>query len=364
MPLKDGSSDEVVSANIAELIRAGHSKEQAAAIAYQKAGRAAKSDDVEAFHVVGKSCKVLVIKGPPTAVELLRGSPFVNDDGLVLQKQILDPLGLKRNEVMLAWCDPTRGGEDLLEQFAKSSKPDVIICMSDETVLLKDKSSWNLPTTAQLRTELTKYVGEMERKRVSIAKRLDATKHRVLHSIQLITKGATPTDAAAIEKPIFKADSSEQVVYGVVLDPYTVDTQRDWAPPREIRKTAHDFLAKSGFVGLHHQEVAHDARTVESFVEDYPPGELDKANLNEPHRVYARKYSNGEVVHSGAWVIGVQLSDRLWKKYENGEIAAFSMEGYGKRIPMTSTLEMPKVTFVDIGEVGSARTGRTNDQTD
>lgn len=39
MPLLDGSSDDVISANIAELIRAGHSREQAAAIAYRKAGR-------------------------------------------------------------------------------------------------------------------------------------------------------------------------------------------------------------------------------------------------------------------------------------------------------------------------------------
>ena len=39
MPLKEGSSQETISANIEELIRAGHSKEQAAAIAYKKAGK-------------------------------------------------------------------------------------------------------------------------------------------------------------------------------------------------------------------------------------------------------------------------------------------------------------------------------------
>src|SRR5438094_6115706 len=40
MPLQEGSSDDVISANIAELIRAGHPSDQAAAIAYKKAGRA------------------------------------------------------------------------------------------------------------------------------------------------------------------------------------------------------------------------------------------------------------------------------------------------------------------------------------
>ena len=39
MPLLEGSSDEVISANIAELMRAGHPRDQAIAIAYRKAGR-------------------------------------------------------------------------------------------------------------------------------------------------------------------------------------------------------------------------------------------------------------------------------------------------------------------------------------
>jgi hypothetical protein len=195
-------------------------------------------------------------------------------------------------------------------------------------------------------------------------KRLDVTSHRAAYSLQLVEKGAQPTDRATIETPIHKADSSEQVVYGVVLDPYTVDTQDDWSPPAEIRKTAHSFASKAGFVGLHHREVASDARWVESFVEDYPPGEIEKANAGLPHRAYERTYSNGQKVHSGAWVLGVQLSDRLWKKFEAGEIGALSIEGFGKRVPIAHRSEMPTVTFVELGETGSGRTGKTSDQTD
>lgn len=40
MPLMEGSDDETIRANIAELIRAGHPRDQAVAIAYRKAGRA------------------------------------------------------------------------------------------------------------------------------------------------------------------------------------------------------------------------------------------------------------------------------------------------------------------------------------
>lgn len=39
MPLKEGNSEETISANVAELIRSGYSKEQASAIAYHSAGK-------------------------------------------------------------------------------------------------------------------------------------------------------------------------------------------------------------------------------------------------------------------------------------------------------------------------------------
>ena len=42
MPLMEGSSDEVISANIAELIKAGHPRDQAIAIAMDKAGKGKK----------------------------------------------------------------------------------------------------------------------------------------------------------------------------------------------------------------------------------------------------------------------------------------------------------------------------------
>ena len=43
MPLLDGSSDEVVSANIKELMKAGHPQKQAVAIALSKAGKKKKT---------------------------------------------------------------------------------------------------------------------------------------------------------------------------------------------------------------------------------------------------------------------------------------------------------------------------------
>jgi len=44
MPLKAGSSDEVVRENIRKLVREGYPTKQAVAIAYKNAGRARKKD--------------------------------------------------------------------------------------------------------------------------------------------------------------------------------------------------------------------------------------------------------------------------------------------------------------------------------
>ena len=48
MPLEAGSSDEVISRNIAEMVRAGHPRDQAVAAAYRSAGRTMKKADDEA----------------------------------------------------------------------------------------------------------------------------------------------------------------------------------------------------------------------------------------------------------------------------------------------------------------------------
>jgi hypothetical protein len=90
-----------------------------------------------------------------------------------------------------------------------------------------------------------------------------------------------------------------------------------------------------------------DAVLVESSIEQYPSqDDYRKAMKGEPHRVYRRPFGD-DFVHSGSWVVGVQLGEKEWAAYENKEINAFSPGGIGVRRSITKD-EMPKVEFIDL----------------
>jgi hypothetical protein len=140
----------------------------------------------------------------------------------------------------------------------------------------------------------------------------------------------------------------KKIVYGIVLDPYIVDAHQDWVPPEVVEETAHGWFKGSRLITLHHK-TSSNAKAVESHIEAYPTrADYVSARLGESHRAWRRKYGD-DIVHSGAWIIGVQLDDEEWKAYKRDEIAAFSIEGFGVRSPATRKA-MPDVTFIDLIE--------------
>ena len=152
---------------------------------------------------------------------------------------------------------------------------------------------------------------------------------------------------------IAKADTEKQIVYGVVLDPYgesgpSPDAHNDWMPPAEIEKTAHDFLQNSRTINLQHKGKAN-AQVVESWVEPYGNvREYRKAMRGEAHKVVRREFGT-DVLHSGAWVLGVKLGDKEWRLFLDKKINAFSPGGMGVRTPIERR-QMPSIEFVDLVE--------------
>lgn len=147
---------------------------------------------------------------------------------------------------------------------------------------------------------------------------------------------------------IIKSDDDKRIVYSVVLDPYQVDAHNDWIPPSEIERTAHNWFKKSRIISLNH-EGPSDSKAVESFLVEYPTKEdYKKAMRAEPHEAYARKFGN-DVVYSGSWILGTELSEEDYELFKSGELNSYSIEGFGVK-RKADKKEMPSVNFIRVSE--------------
>lgn len=158
------------------------------------------------------------------------------------------------------------------------------------------------------------------------------------------------------EAAILKIDEEKRVVYGVVLDPYIVDTQGDWSPPSEVEQTAHKWMEKSRIIGLRHKGEAK-AVPVESFLMPYPSqGDYKRAVSGEEHRVLKFKFGNS-FIHSGSWVLGTKIADdETWALVKSGNLGSYSVGGIGSReeVPRTA---MPKVSEFIEADWSNVRNG-------
>lgn len=132
----------------------------------------------------------------------------------------------------------------------------------------------------------------------------------VQHSIEKILKSGRVV-------PILKADKYKQIVYGVILEPGSVDGQDDWMEPEEIEKAAHRYLLNSRVIGSEHSNPIH-ARPVESFI--------------APQDFEANGQYGPQAVKKGSWVLGAYIEDpKEWQKVLDGEYTGFSVGGMGLR---------------------------------
>ncbi len=111
------------------------------------------------------------------------------------------------------------------------------------------------------------------------------------------------------EFDIAKADDEKMQVFGVVLEPDSVDTQGDTISAEEIERAAHRFLVKSRVIGKQHKQKA-EADVIESAI------------ARSPFKL------GDQEVKAGSWVIGVQVNDQaLWEGIKSGEFTGFSVGG-------------------------------------
>lgn len=118
------------------------------------------------------------------------------------------------------------------------------------------------------------------------------------------------------DDPAADAGAAEQrLVYGIVLEPETTDSQGDIYDAAAIESAAHGFMANYQNVGHMHTALVNDgAEVVESYI---APVDFELS---------------GQSVKLGTWVLVVHISsDLLWDQVKSGELTGFSIGGYAER---------------------------------
>ncbi len=114
--------------------------------------------------------------------------------------------------------------------------------------------------------------------------------------------------------PVLKTDE-ERYVLGIVLEPETVDAQKDVYSPAEVREAAHRFMEEYQNVGLMHRGLVNQ-----------------KVKILESYLAPAAFPLDGTQVRKGTWLLAVRvLDDALWGQVKSGELTGFSIGGSAVR---------------------------------
>jgi len=124
----------------------------------------------------------------------------------------------------------------------------------------------------------------------------------------------------------------ERIVYGIVLEPDTVDAQDDIYSAEEVRAAAHAYMQDFQNTGFMHQtKINGKAKVVESYL---APSAFSLG---------------GQQVKKGTWVMAMRvIDDALWKQCKEGALTGFSIGGSAKRTPEPTAKGMRRTEFQGI----------------
>ena len=124
---------------------------------------------------------------------------------------------------------------------------------------------------------------------------------------------------------IAKKDYERQLIYGVVLSPYEIDSWKDYENDHEVEDAAHRYMVnvwkgeKPEAIGAEHEKPIR-AIPLESFIA--PVDFRYEGSPDEPQYI----------VKKGDWVVVSFIADKKeFEKCVNGEYVGYSMQGTGYR---------------------------------
>lgn len=123
-----------------------------------------------------------------------------------------------------------------------------------------------------------------------------------------------------VEFSVSVVDETRRLIFGEVYAPNKIDAYGWFMTPEEVEKMAHKFMRQdlSKVIDTNHDNVPNGAYPVQSFIARHGDPEFAE----------------------GAWVLGVKITNEaLWQKIAKGELNAFSMEIFVKKVPATVEYE-------------------------
>ena len=248
---------------------------------------------------ISESPAALFVTGAPNEIESILGKPLAGADGATFKSAYLDRLGLAAKDVTVAHSTPSIDSTDMGWGAWLAA-------------LLKKHDG--LPVIALGKTASTA-LGEVEHITMPHprAVRIKGDRGEIARKAKRIRKAIEENNAPGHMCPIFKADDEKRIVYGIVLEPDSVDLQGDVLALDTIENAAHKYLIASRLVGDGHSQKA-EAEVVESYL---APTDVELG---------------GQVIRQGTWVMGVKvLDDSMWQAVKDGEYTGFSIGGRGER---------------------------------
>jgi len=132
-----------------------------------------------------------------------------------------------------------------------------------------------------------------------------------------IVKSADKPEGKGLYFKFLKVDRKEQIVGGVIYEPRTVDTQKDYSTAEEIGQGMYRFMERyaenTKRIKIEHKGRIYFFPILECF---QPEQDTKKGD---------------EVVKAGSWWLMIRVTDKeIWDRVESGEITGFSMGGTAK----------------------------------
>lgn len=117
--------------------------------------------------------------------------------------------------------------------------------------------------------------------------------------------------------PLLKA-KEERIVYGIVLEPDEVDSQKDTVSKEEIEQACYKFMEDFGGLGRQHKELVNGKLVLlENFI---APVDFEV---------------DGQMVKAGSWLMKERVVDsELWEAVKKGEYTGYSIGGSAVRQPV------------------------------